>query len=579
MLDFDDLLNKIPRKQDFSTIRSSQQIYVDKTAIIYKIVNNDDFYFLSRPRRFGKSTIVSILKELFTHGVKDFIGENDVKHESYFKGLAIEKLWNDNNEYKIIHIDFSKLPDIQSSIEARLKDLNKTKDNKLDFITESFRLGFCAALIDHFKKYNLTINADILSPCDLIDDFATQSKNRSIVLLIDEYDYPLTHITDLNQDEHTLYENEVLRIMRKFYAAIKADDKYFRKVFITGITRYKDASIFTAGNTITDISLEPRFGAIVGFTRNEIKHYFYDYLRYATMQHFKIQEDEISDTYVEKLLDKLALWYDGYCFDRSYRYHVYSTISILKFFSQEDCAFSQYWYDLGGLPVILRSRVQQLAQSDTIEKLLQNKIIAIKKDNFISPSSYGSMRDEVLLYQCGYITLAKAFEGDRVFCKVANFELKSALASLNNSYLFQESKLNDITYSISYDLSAKQIHTLLSQILLAIDYHHFKYNNESSVVIMLLGYFLGEKLNAYSEDSNTKGRRDLRIDLDNNKTLIFEFKFNKKDSIIKDDELLDSALTQIKDRAYNQIINKQVRAFACVFNEEQRQISAFKELI
>ena len=69
MLDFDDLLNKIPRKQDFSTIRSSQQIYVDKTAIIYKIVNNDDFYFLSRPRRFGKSTIVSILKELFTHGV------------------------------------------------------------------------------------------------------------------------------------------------------------------------------------------------------------------------------------------------------------------------------------------------------------------------------------------------------------------------------------------------------------------------------------------------------------------------------------------------------------------------------
>ena len=581
MLDFFNLLDKIPYDQNFALIRRNKQIYVDKTDIIYDLAYENRPQFLSRPRRFGKSTIISILKELFTHGVKDFIDEDGIKQESYFKGLAIEKLWTEEKEYKVIHLNFASLPNNANLIEQRLKSIGKTRDDKLDLAIETFRIGFIEAIKEHFEKYKLTITKDVLSPNMLLKDFVKKAGISKTVLLIDEYDYPLTHPQDnLTKDEFEFFSNEVLAIMRNFYATIKNDlGGYFRKIFITGITRYKDASIFTDGNTIIDISLDPRFGAIVGFTRNEIKHYFYEHLRYAVNQHYAIEEKDINDEHIEQILDKLALWYDGYCFDEDNDNHVYSTISILKFFSDRKAKFKQYWYDLGGLPAILRLHVKQLAQSEAIENLLQDKIIAINDKAFLNPSSYQTMDSRVLLYQCGYITLAKAFKGSNILCKLPNFELKSALASLNNSYLFQENKLNDIEYSISYDLSAQQIHALLSQVLLAINYHHFKYNNESSVVLVLLGYFLGEKINAYCEDANSNGRRDLRIDFDNNKTFVFEFKFNKKGSDISDDELLDNAINQIKDRAYNKIVNKKVRSFACVFNEEQRQISAFKELI
>ena len=373
MLEFDDLQDKIPNSQYFSKIIRNKKIYVDKTDLIYKIARHDSFQFLSRPRRFGKSTIISILKELYTHGVKDFIDEDGIKQESYFKGLAIEKLWTEEKEYKVIHLNFASLPNNANLIEQRLKSIGKTRDDKLDLAIETFRIGFIEAIKEHFEKYKLTITKDVLSPNMLLKDFVIKAGIGETVLLIDEYDYPLTHPKEnLSSEEYIAYENEVLAIMRSFYAIIKAQDKYFRKVFITGITRYKDASIFTAGNTIMDISLDPRFGAIVGFTRNEIKHYFYEHLRYAVMKHYAIDEKDIKDEHIEQILDKLAYWYDGFCFDRLHKHHVYSTISILQFFSQEDCAFLQYWYDLGGFPTILRANLDKILSLEQLD-LITNK--------------------------------------------------------------------------------------------------------------------------------------------------------------------------------------------------------------
>ena len=377
MLEFDDLQDKIPNSQYFSKIIRNKKIYVDKTDLIYKIARHDSFQFLSRPRRFGKSTIISILEELFTHGVKDFIDEDGIKQESYFKGLAIEKLWIEDKTYKVIHLDFSKLPDVDELIDEKLKKsdiLIKRYDSyKVGIEVENFKLGIFKAIKNSLDKNKLKITQNTTSFKDLLDNLIHQSKLNSIVLLIDEYDYPLTHPKEnLSSEEYIAYENEVLAIMRSFYAIIKAQDKYFRKVFITGITRYKDASIFTAGNTIMDISLDPRFGAIVGFTRNEIKHYFYEHLRYAVMKHYAIDEKDIKDEHIEQILDKLAYWYDGFCFDRLHKHHVYSTISILQFFSQEDCAFLQYWYDLGGFPTILRANLDKILSLEQLD-LITNK--------------------------------------------------------------------------------------------------------------------------------------------------------------------------------------------------------------
>ena len=186
------------------------------------------------------------------------------------------------------------------------------------------------------------------------------------------------------KEEQEKYVSLITTILKSFYALVKTYNSYFRFIFITGITRYKDAALLTLGNTITDISQYPEFGTIAGFTREEIKQYFYDNLVCQAAIYYDKAQENISDLDVENLLDLLATWYDGYCFDNLGKTHVFSTISILEFFKNpnRENMFSDYWFDLGGIPTILINNAKQLVDHKIINPFSNQNLFIVDKTKF-----------------------------------------------------------------------------------------------------------------------------------------------------------------------------------------------------
>ena len=253
-------------------------------------------------------------------------------------------------------------------------------------------------------------------------------------------------------------------ILKSFYSLIKSNSKYFRKIFVTGITRFKDVSMLTLGNTISDISLSIDFGTIVGFTRAELKKYFYDHLVMAVTLLQNKSEEKVTNSDIETLLDQLASWYDGYSFDENAQSHVFSTISLINFFSNSNARtkFKNYWYELGGTPTSLVNNCQKIWDSDIDNAFKEDAEFWFSEDAFKNPSSYENMDPKVMLYQTGYLTLAKAIDTD-VYLKFPNLEIRSSFAKLQYLYLFKNAE-KLITSSFNQELSKLNFETSLEKI-------------------------------------------------------------------------------------------------------------------
>ena len=251
---------------DFETLRKLNQIYVDKTDLIFEFAQNDAPIFLSRPRRFGKSLLVSTIKSLFEHGLE------------YFDGLKISKLWNDTT-YPVLYLNFS--------------DFGKSD---YDFFFDSFLME----IKDFIQNNNIKINENIdkiTHPVKLFKK-AVRSSDKPIVILIDEYDCQLTH--NLNNPE--LYE-QFRSLICSFFLSVKANRKKIRFIFITGVTRHSNTSIFSGLNNLTDITTFQQFGTLVGFTEDEINHYFAPFIENAAKQ---------LNTSIENIKAELKDNYDGF---------------------------------------------------------------------------------------------------------------------------------------------------------------------------------------------------------------------------------------------------------------------------
>ena len=210
-------------------------IYVDKTHLISKIESQISPLFFSRPRRFGKSLLVNTLACLFSRGL------------SYFHGLEIEKSWNDTI-YQVVRLDFSSLAGRSVS---------------------SFKNGLMRRILKNFKIHELDILKKYDNPSDLLVDILDDQDNNSLVLLIDEYDAPLTH--NINRPRKL---NEIMDLLNDFYATIKQYTDKFPLIFITGITRANHVSIFSSFNNLKDISLENGYNDLLGFKYNDLENYF-----------------------------------------------------------------------------------------------------------------------------------------------------------------------------------------------------------------------------------------------------------------------------------------------------------------
>ncbi|HJI59429.1 MAG TPA: ATP-binding protein [Succinivibrionaceae bacterium] len=518
-------------------------IYVDKTKYIKDLIKLERV-FISRPRRFGKSLTLDTIATLFEIGI-----------EPYFKGTWIYDKWTEPT-YPVLRLNFLNFD--KNSLEKFNNKLNSK-------ITEF-------AELNHVTTYKEKEEAE-----DSIDHLLEQLRleNRQIVILIDEYDCQMT----ANINNETLYKQFQEKI-KSFYANIK--DKFAIKFLgITGVTRLKDVESFSVGSDIRDITNSSAYSQMIGFTRDEIKKFYIDYLKLAASYENNCNVDEVTDTQIESLLDRLAQNYDGYCFDEDYEKKVFCTWSVNTFLQsvvdKKKVQFGEYWYDNGGLPSILVNYLKT-HELNIFEYLDKDKFLKVSSDDFKNPTALTTINQNVLMCQTGYLTLRSELnKTSTVALGIPNGELYKALNKLLATKFFKGniSVSNANGENILNVGSVEDIISLLNTMVNTVTYDAYLLNSESAVQNYVKAYLLGAKQNVFSEIHQAKGRADLMIET-NKRRIVIEFKYAKDETEAK--AKLSEAIEQIKSRDYGNIVPRkdELLRIATVFNADPK-VRAFTQ--
>ena len=517
-------------------------IYVDKTQYIRDLIKLERV-FISRPRRFGKSLTLDTIATLFETGV-----------EPYFKGTWIYDKWTEPT-YPVLRLNFL--------------DLDK-------YSLEHFKQKLNAIISSFARDINVKNYEEKVEPEDtiyfLLDEL--RKEKRQIVILIDEYDCQMT----ANINNESLYKQFQEKI-KSFYATIK--NKWPIKFLgITGVTRLKDVEIFSIGSDIRDITNASAYSQMIGFTRDEIKKYYIDYLKLASSYENNCSVDNVTDEQIESMLDMMAQNYNGYCFDEFYKKKVFSTWSVNSFFQSiienKFVDFGDYWYDNGGLPSILVNylKTHKLNSLDYVEK---DKTITIRVNDFKNPTSLTSINQNVLMCQTGYLTLrSPVYSKGFMTLGIPNSEVYNALLSLMALNIFDDTKLENVNEQIlSQSKDVGEIIELFNTVLNTVSYDNYPISSEAVVQQLLYMYLKGICNSVSAELHSSKGRADLVIESDNRR-IVFEFKYaeNETEAKVK----LSEAIEQIKTRDYGNIVPKKAELLriAAVFNADPK-VRAFTE--
>lgn len=357
--------------QDFPLMRKEGFLYVDKTEWIYRMMTTGVSYFLTRPRRFGKSLLVSTLESLFK-GDREF-----------FDGLWINSSDYEWKEFPVIRLDLSKtVSHTPEALSVSLQEL----------------LQECA---DKYGITGIKRQFPSLSLSALVIELA---KRGPVVILIDEYDKPLVH--QLINIELVAKNREILN---ELYTTIKALGQYIHRVFITGVSKFAKVSLFSGMNNLIDISMRPEYTSLLGLTENEIKHYL------------KNELDSIArnrQEAIEEILAKMKFWYNGYSFSRSRDVErVYNPLSIMQFLQSGE--FDNYWFTTA-TPTFA---INLIKENNYFIPDLDNGIIAGKE---IETSHETNVIDlPTLLFQTGYLTIDSYDENSwTYFLKFPNEEVR-----------------------------------------------------------------------------------------------------------------------------------------------------------
>ena len=538
-------MKKIGNTGSFKKFYLNDQIYVDKTEYIYNLINNEARVFISRPRRFGKSLTLDTIATLFETGV-----------EPYFKGTWIYDKWTEPT-YPVFRLSFLNLDN--SSMDLFKKQLNSK-------ITEFANKISVKGYVEKTEPED-----SILGLLEKLEEETCQ-----IVILIDEYDYQLT--SNINNDE--LYKQFQQKIKR-IYANIK--DKFAIKFLgITGVTRLKDVESFSVGSDIRDITNSSAYSQMIGFTRDEIKKFYIDYLKSAASYENNCNVDEVTDTQLESLLDRLAQNYDGYCFDEDYEKKVFSTWSVNTFLQsvvdKKKVQFGEYWYDNGGLPSILVNYLKT-HELNSFDYLNKENPITIPVNDFMNPTSLTTINQNVLMCQTGYLTLRSALtSGDlTVDLGIPNGEIYKALNRLLAINFYKEG-IYTLAKGVRDLLDAGEIEDIIDRfnsVINSVSYDHFPINSEAAVQNYLYLFLIGAGIETTTESHSSKGRADLIIET-KNRRLVFELKYAEDETVAK--TKLSEAVEQIKSRDYGNTEPKKAELLriAAVFNADPK-VRAFTE--
>ena len=511
-------------------------IYVDKTKYIRDLIKLEKV-FISRPRRFGKSLTLDTIATLFETGV-----------EPYFKGTWIYDKWTEPT-YPVLRLNFL--------------DLDK-------YSLEHFKQKLNAIISSFARDINVKNYEEKVEPEDtiyfLLDEL--RKEKRQIVILIDEYDCQMT----ANINNETLYKQFQEKI-KSFYATIK--NKWPIKFLgITGVTRLKDVEIFSIGSDIRDITNASAYSQMIGFTRDEIKKYYIDYLKLASSYENNCSVDNVTDEQIESMLDKLAQNYDGYCFDEFYKMKVFSTWSVNSFFQSiienKFVDFGDYWYDNGGLPSILVNYLKT-HELNIFEYLDKDKFLKVSSDDFKNPTALTTINQNVLMCQTGYLTLRSNLKYSEMLLGIPNGEIYKALTSLLAAKFF-EGKIkvfNEKGINIIEEGSVEDIVSLLNTIVNSVPYDNYPISSEAMVQSLIQAYLRGAGFDVQTEVHEAKGRADLIVNTDNRR-IVIEFKYAQNEAETK--AKLSEAVAQIKTRDYGNIVPRkdELLRIAAVFNADPK---------
>jgi hypothetical protein len=471
------LMKKFPLGiQNFPRIRDENFLYIDKTALIYKLVTEGVAYFFSRPRRFGKSLLISTLNELFQG------------NRLLFSGLWIDSSDYEWRQYSVIRLDFSKT--VSSTPEALTTSLQEL----LKEIARAYGVS------DIEKPFpSLTLSALV----------AELAKKGPVVILIDEYDKPLVHhlknmeLVDKNRD-----------ILRDFFMTIKALDQYLHFVFITGVSKFSKVSLFSGMNNLRDISLNDTFTTLLGLTDEEITTNLQEAI--TSVAHRRKEHEA-------QVLSDIKFWYNGYRFSSSEStLKVYNPFSLFSYF--DTSKLDNYWFSTATPSFVIE--LIKNRQSSILD--FENGIIAGKE---IEVSHEVDELDiPTLLYQTGYLTIDRYEEKSQTyFLRFPNEEVRhSFLEHLLHAFSeLQPSEVQKVIYSLSkclieHDLTSffKTFNAFLSAIPYQI---HKEAEGYYHSLLYLFLRTLGFKVSA--EVSTNKGRIDMVLQT-NDTSFIFEFKIN-----------------------------------------------------
>jgi hypothetical protein len=500
--------------QNFRVLREENSIYVDKTESIHRIATGGNYYFFSRPRRFGKSLLLSTLSELF-QGNKEL-----------FTGLWIEDKWDWTQKSPVLHISFAA---------AGFREIGLTK-----------AIGNLLKQEANFHKIELTEEGNSARFRELIEKI--HAKHGRVVVLIDEYDKPIVDYIDNIQQV-----NENKELLRDFYVVLKDTPQYLRFLFITGISKFSKINVFSALNHLKDISADKNYATLLGYTQEELEHYFEAYMPAAEV------DNEMNRT---ELLAELKHWYNGYSWDGITK--VYNPFSILNFFGAND--FKNFWFSTG-----TPSWLTVLARQKGFYDMDEIETDETSFDTF----DVENLDPQAVMFQTGYLTIKKHDRKTNIFTLgYPNSEVrKSFLAFMIEAYACTIiNKIPPAFIKIQRALERKDIKEfieILNTMFANIPYQIWDGQSEKyfhSLVHLMLHY-LGT--NIQSEINTSKGRIDAVIETINYNYII-EFKFNKSAL---------TALNAIKKRGYADKYaqsEKELIGIGMNFSSETKNINTFK---
>ena len=488
-------LPSFPRKmpigiQSFEKLRRENYVYIDKTEIMYRLVSTSNPYFLSRPRRFGKSLMLSTMEAYF-------LGKRDL-----FKGLAIERLETEWNTHAVLHLD----------LNAEKYDSPERLHDMLEFQLRGWEetYGTGGKGITHSARFMEVIQK------------AYEKTGRGVVILIDEYDKPL-----LNSFHDEALQKAFRETLTAFYTVLKSADQWLRFVFITGVTKFAQMGIFSNLNQLKDISLDPRYAALCGLTGDEIRADFVPELKLLA------KENNLDD---EACMERLTRMYDGYHFNYRDMVGIYNPFSILNVL--DSTMFENYWF-ASGTPTFL---VEMLKKTDFDLRELDGIEVSAAS---LSDDRANINNPVPMIYQSGYLTIKKYDERFQIYTLgFPNDEVKYGFLNFVTPFYTPVAETDTSFYIGKFirELREGDPDAFLTRLRAFFAGISYELNNRTERHYQTIFYLVFKLMGQFAETEvrSAKGRADAVV-----KTAdyiyVFEFKL---------DGSADQALAQIDDRGY-----------------------------